>query len=378
MKKGVMSMYFNEFSNVRISALAAAVPDHREQLINYAAQFSTEEIEKFCKSTGIQERYSSVGVGTTAADLCVAAAEEIFQRTGIKRDSIDGLILLTQTPDYMTPPTSCIIQYPLGLDNCGLVYDSSIGCSGFPFGIQMACADLMAGCEKILLLVGDSFVECPGMQKDDLLFGDCGVAVVLEKVSETVAPIKVGIRTIGKGYPSLISPYGMQRHPLSDFYRDRGLEDALAYNNKGTMHGTDVFTFSIKDAPKATKEFLAHFDCQMDDYDLISIHQANKMIVDNVAKRVQAPAEKVLWSLNRYGNTRGSSTAMNICDYVQRENLHKGMKRILNLAFGVGLNVALAGFELDLSVVLPVVKTSAVFDDGIDSFSYFTKEGGED
>ena len=58
MKKGVMSMYFNEFSNVRISALAAAVPDHREQLINYAAQFSTEEIEKFCKSTGIQERYS--------------------------------------------------------------------------------------------------------------------------------------------------------------------------------------------------------------------------------------------------------------------------------------------------------------------------------
>ena len=58
--------------------------------------------------------------------------------------------------------------------------------------------------------------------------------------------------------------------------------------------------------------------------------------------------------------------------------MHKGMKRILNLAFGVGLNVALAGFELDLSVVLPVVKTSAVFDDGIDSFSYFTKEGGED
>ena len=364
-------MYMHEFQGVRIAALAAAVPDHLEANMGYAKQFSEDEIEKFCQSTGIWTRYSSLGVGTTTSDLCVAAAEQIFRRTQINRETIDGLILLTQSPDYITPPTSCVIQYRLGLENCDLVYDSNIGCTGFPYGIQMACADLTAGCKRVLLLVGDSRPEIPGFQKDDLLFGDCGIAGVLERSDET-APIKTAIRTIGKGYVSLFAPYGMWRHTLNSFYRDRGLEDTLAFCNKETMQGTDVFTFSIKDAPKAAKEFLAHFNCAMDDYDLVSIHQANKLIVDNVAKRIKAPAEKVLWTLDRYGNTRGASTALNICDYAERENVHGGMKRILNLAFGIGLNIALADFELDMSGVLPIIKTSEVFDDGIGSFTYFS------
>lgn len=368
-------MYFHEFHGVRLSALAAAVPDAREQISSYAGRFSEAEIEKFCKSTGIRERYSSIGVGTTAADLCVAAAKEIFSRFSVEKDEVDGLIFLSQTPDYCAPPTSCVIQHRLGLENCGVVYDSNIGCTGFPFGIQMACANLMSGCRKVLLLVGDSFTELPGMQKDDLLFGDCGVAALLEKADEAAPPIKVGVRTIGKGYPSLIAPYGMWRHPLSGFYKERGLEDALAYNDKGTMHGADVFTFSIKDAPKTAKEFLEYFGCGMEDYDCVSIHQANKMIVDNVAKRIKAPAEKVLWSLDRYGNTRGASTALNLCDYAEREGVHSGRKRVLNLAFGIGLSIVLADFSMEMDRVLPIVKTTEVFDDGITNYSYFSEDG---
>lgn len=367
-------MYFNQFSGMKISALAAAVPDNRQEIIEYKDQFPEGEIEKFCQATGIRERWYSVGVGTTAADLCVAAANEIFARMNVDKESIDALIFLTQSPDYFVPPTSCVIQHRLGLENCGLVYDSNIGCTGFLFGIQMACADLMAGCRKVLVMAGDSSTELMQIQKDDLLFGDCGVAAILERTEEAMPypPIKVGIHTIGKGYQALLSPYGMHRHPAVAFYKDRGLEDTLAFINRGTMQGTDVFTFSIKDAPKAVKEFLGHFSCAMDDYDLVSIHQANKMIVDNVAKRIKAPMEKVLLSLDRYGNTRGSSTVMNICDYAQRENVRQGTKHILNLAFGIGLNIAVVDFQLDMSVVLPIVKTKEIFDDGIDSFTYFT------
>lgn len=365
-------MYIHEFQGVRISALAAAVPDHHERIMSYAEQYPEWELEKFCKSTGIQERYYSVGVGTTAADLCVAAAEAVFQQKGIDRKSIDGLILLTQTPDYMVPPTSCVVQHRLGLEDCGLVYDSNIGCTGFPFGIQMACADLMAGCKRVLLLVGDSTVEERGLQKDSFLFGDCGIAAILERTDEPVPPVRIGIRTIGKDFRALIAPYGGYRHSIQQFYEDRGLKDTLAYTWNSTMEGTDVFTFSIKDAPKAAKEFLDHFDCKINDYDLISIHQANKIIVENVAKRIKAPSEKVLWSLDRYANTRGASAALNICDYAQREQVYSGKKHIFNLTFGIGLNIAIADFELDMSGVLPIVKTTETFDDGIDSFTYFT------
>lgn len=104
---------------------------------------------------------------------------------------------------------------------------------------------------------------------------------------------------------------------------------------------------------------------------MISIHQANKLIVDNVVKRIKAPREKVLISFGHYGNTRGASTAINILDYAERENIYSGTKRILNLAFGIGLNIALAAFELDMSRCLPIIKTREVFDDGINSYTYF-------
>ena len=108
-----------------------------------------------------------------------------------------------------------------------------------------------------------------------------------------------------------------------------------------------------------------------DDYDLISIHQANKMIVDNVAKRIKAPAEKVAISLDRYGNTRGGSTAINILDYAQREQGNSGTMRIFNLAFGIGLNVAIADFQIDAGRTLPIIKTQEGFDDGITNYTYF-------
>lgn len=370
-------MYFGEFPGVKISALAAAVPDNHEQIMDYAGQFPEGEVEKFCKVIGVLERYYGMSTGITAADLCAAAAEEVFRRTGIDRDSIDGLIFLTQSPDYLVPPTSCVLQYRLGLKNCDVVYDSNIGCTGFPFGIQMACANLAAGCRRILLLVGESSYW-PVLIKDDLLFGDCGVAAVLERTEENTAPVRCGIRTLGEGYKALLTPYGLARHPAMDFYNDRGGKDTATYVNRGWMNGMDVFSFSITDAPKAAKEFLSHFEVGMEDYDLISIHQANKMIVDNVVKRIKAPKEKIHWTLDRYGNTRGASTAMNICDYAERENVHSGTKRILNLTFGIGLNIALADFELDMGNVLPIIKTSEAFDDGIDNFTYFTdeKEGG--
>lgn len=368
-------MYLHEFQNIRISALAAAVPDRLEQIMDYAHLFPEGEIEKFSKSTGIYERYSAIGVGTTAADLCVAAAGEIFRRFEVDRDTIDGLVFLTQTPDYFALPTSCVIQSRLGLEKCGVVYDSNIGCTGFPFGIQMACAQLMSGCKRVLLLVGDSNTFETHFTKDTLLFGDCGIAALLERSEGAPSPIRVGIQTIGKGYQALFAPYGMYRHPLNNFCDERGIKDALAYNNKAIMQGADVFTFSITDAPKAAKEFYKHFSCAAEDFDLISIHQANKMIVDHVAKRIKAPREKVLWTLDRYGNTRGSSTALNICDYAQRQGPQES-KNILNLAFGVGLNIALASFELDMSRVLPILKTSEVFQDGINNFTYFSDRNG--
>lgn len=80
------------------------------------------------------------------------------------------------------------------------------------------------------------------------------------------------------------------------------------------------------------------------------------MIIDNVAKRIKAPQEKVINSIERFGNTRGASTAVNICDYAENNNIYEGDKKILALAFGIGLNVTVASFTIDMSVCLPIIK----------------------
>lgn len=365
-------MNFFEFRNIKISGMATAVPDRHQKMTDYIHLFEDGEIEKFCATTGIYEKYNAYGVGTTTADLCVEAANNLFEKLGVDKSAIDGLIMVTQTPDYFIPPTSCVIQYRLGLDNCGLVYDSNIGCTAFPFGLQMACANITAGCKKILLLVGDANPDRGEVtNKDGLLFGDAGVATLIEKTEEATPPIRIGIETIGSGYKALVAPYGMRRHPLSEVAKKRGYEFAAFHDNGVYMSGADVFTFSIKDAPRVMKAFMNNYAESMNDYDLISLHQANKMIVDNIVKRIKAPKEKVINSIARFGNTRGASAAVNICDYAEKNDIYCGEKKILALTYGIGLNVTVASFNFDFGKCLPIIKTSEVFDDGIDSETYF-------
>ena len=76
-------------------------------------------------------------------------------------------------------------------------------------------------------------------------------------------------------------------------------------------------------------------------------------------------------SIARFGNTRGASTAVNICDYAEENNIVEGNREIFILGFGVGLNVTVASINLDMSVCLPIIKTTDVYDDGIDSETYF-------
>lgn len=95
------------------------------------------------------------------------------------------------------------------------------------------------------------------------------------------------------------------------------------------------------------------------------------MIIDNVAKRIKASKDKVINSIARFGNTRGASTVVNICDHAEVNNAYEGHKKILALAFGIGLNVTVASFTMDMSKCLPLIKTNAVYDDGIDNETYF-------
>ena len=90
-------MNFFEFKGIKIAGMATAVPDRHQKMSDYDYLFAEGEVEKFCAATGIYEKYNAYGVGTTTSDLCVVAANKLFEKLNINKDTIDGLSNHDQT-----------------------------------------------------------------------------------------------------------------------------------------------------------------------------------------------------------------------------------------------------------------------------------------
>ena len=82
-------MNFFEFKGIKIAGMATAVPDRHQKMSDYDYLFAEGEVEKFCAATGIYEKYNAYGVGTTTSDLCVAAANKLFEKLNINKDEIE-------------------------------------------------------------------------------------------------------------------------------------------------------------------------------------------------------------------------------------------------------------------------------------------------
>lgn len=363
------------FENIEIKAMAATVPDDCEQLMDFSSLLPEGEMEKFCQTTGIYQRYAGHHKKVIASDLCVVAAEHIFRKFPELKSKIDALVFMSQSFDYSSPATAGVIQMRLGLDQCGVAYDITYGCAAFPFGLQIAGSFISGGCQNVLLLIGDNGTAPEIKDKDDLLFGDAGCAIVVGRMdcgSERIpGGIQIRLETIGSKYQALMFPFGANRHRYYDIVAEVGEENASKLLGR-YMNGPDVFTFSIKDTPRAVKRFYEDFHCDADDFDFAAIHQANRMIVDNVAKRIQFKKEKVPIAMDRYANTNGVSVPITICDFFERTSA-AGIKRVLSVAFGIGMSIGVCSCYIDSAVCLPIIKTDKSYDDGIDYQEFLLK-----
>lgn len=126
----------NNIEGIKINSISCAVPRRKLSLVEYAPDLFTEKsARRMAKGTG----FSALRVSdenTTTSDLCAAAAEQIF--VDIDRNSIGALVFVTQTPDYVLPATSHILQDRLGLKNDVLCLDINEGCSGYVTGVYVA------------------------------------------------------------------------------------------------------------------------------------------------------------------------------------------------------------------------------------------------
>lgn len=347
-------MAIDHVKNVKISAVACAVPNDKLTAEDFYQYLEKDVVDRFVKDVGVSQKFYSKDRRTITSDLCYEAAEEIFRKKDIDRESIDGLIFISQTPDYPAPATACLLQYRLGLSENCMAYDVSLGCSGYVYGLHMAATSLQSGyMKRILLLVGDtSDGISPTVSLNDLLFGDCGSATIVD-YDEMSDGFKFDLRTIGSGFKALGATTGLRYANIGNPSFDPSIH----------MDGLSIFTFSISQVPKLFKSFLQSFNKRIEDYDTVLLHQANKSMLDVIIKKIKVDINKVPFSLNEYANTSSATIPNLICHYYGENNIDKDLSVIM-AGFGIGLSLGIADAKINPKNILPIISTDITWDEG--------------
>ena len=347
-----------EIKNVRVTGVAAAVPRNVVYTTDFDF-FTPEEAGVFNNTVGIKQRHIAPE-DVCASDLCFAAAEQLLADLKWERESVDVLIFESVTGDYKTPPTSCLLQDRLGLSEDCFAMDIPMGCCGCMYAITTGGNLLSSGnVKRALLLIGDTALRMGSMKDKSRvpLFGDCGTAMALE-YDPTASDIVVDFHTYGKGYEALMTPHGGFRHPVtkeSFEYEDFG-NGIIRAPLHTLINGMNVFSFAISKPPRSIETFITDYGIDRErDVDYFLIHQANKMIVDRIVKKLKLPLEKVPYNLEEFGNLGGASIPSLMVTRL-REQLMEGGKSLLMSSFGLGLTWGTMWMKTRPMVVSTLVK----------------------
>jgi 3-oxoacyl-[acyl-carrier-protein] synthase-3 len=345
-------MAFFKIENVKISGISACVPKEIEENNSYPL-FENEGVKNFIATTGVErKRMSPENICTS--DLCVTAAKVLITELQWKKEDISVLVFVTQTPDYILPATSPIMQDRLGLTKGCYTLDISLGCSGWVYGMSVVAGLLKAlfpqdVAAKALLLTGETTSKTSSKEDKSAypLFGDAGTATALEYGID-VGPMLFGMNSDGSGYKAIIINDGGYRNPISPTSLDKVTRgEGIASNNTQViLEGMDVFSFGIKEAPKSVNALIEYFDLNKDQIDYITFHQANLFMNEQIRKKLKLPSEKVPYSLRDFGNTSSASIPLTFVTQIRDELREKKLSHIA-CGFGVGLSWGSMYFTTD-------------------------------
>jgi 3-oxoacyl-[acyl-carrier-protein] synthase-3 len=351
-------MAFLKIENVAIRGISACVPPKVEENRDLPF-YGPGEAEQVITATGIERRHVATA-DIAVSDLCFKAAEKLIEELGWEKDSIDVLALATQNADYVNHPTSFVVHERLGLPESTMCVDFFHGCPAWVVSLGNIASLLSNGVVKrAILLDGDTTSK--NQRKLDResrpLFGDACTATALEYCPGAPS-ILSNIGTKSEDGIAIANTLGGMRNPYTmETYKRRldMLSGAIPPDpNADHMDSMDVFSFAITKVPKAIKKLCSEFELDIEEIDELVLHQANKMIVEAIAKRLKVPMEKVPLSLKNYGNTTSASVPLTIVSECAEE--YRACKvKSLTCGFGTGLAWGAVYFETENMVVPNVI-----------------------
>jgi 3-oxoacyl-[acyl-carrier-protein] synthase-3 len=289
----------------------------------------------FVEATGIMEKRWSNDF--TTSDLGEKAAEQLIKDLNWDKKEIGALILVTQTPDYILPATSCILQDKLGLSKECFALDISLGCSGWVYGLSVISSLMQNGMiKKGILIAGDARRQC--LEEVDQLFGFAATATAVE-YKEGAEGFQFHFGTDGSGYDAIIKPVGGCRNQVTakDLIPVMCEDGRKRHGYQTVMKGMDVFAFGITAVPRSIKKLVTEYGIDTNKVEYYVFHQANKMLNEAIRKKLKLTEEQVPYSLSHFGNTSSASIPLTIITQIG-DKLKGKRTEIIGCGFGVGLS----------------------------------------
>ena len=320
--------------SVGILGTGSAFPE--EELTNFDLERIVNTTDEWIsKRTGISKR-RILDKNTPGYKLGVSAAKEALKDAGIEASEIGLIIVSTETPDFLSPSTSCNIQREIEATNAA-AFDLNAACSGFVYGLATAKSFIVSGQYKYVLLVGCEALTRAVDWTDRntcVLFGDGAGAVVLGPVESEYGIINTCLGAEGHlGHNITIPCY---------YFSDDEKNKRNGEEKKSIwMDGQEVFKFAVKALEQATKKVLDYANMGIDDIKLVFPHQANSRILDGAARRLGISSEKIFTNLHKYGNISSASIPVAL-DEAKKEGLIEKGDNLVLVGFGGGLTWASA------------------------------------
>jgi 3-oxoacyl-[acyl-carrier-protein] synthase-3 len=314
-----------------ITGLATYVPERVVTNAELARTLDTSD-DWIVTRTGIRER--RVGApGETTSTMGAEAVRRLMAAKGLGREDIDLLIVATVTPDMVFPPTACLIQDRLGMQQVW-GFDLSAACSGFLYALTTGTQFVASGVHRRVVVVGADLMSAiidPLDRTTAVLFGDGAGAVLLEAAEPGFGILDFLHRVDGSGRSDLMMPAGGSLRPAS-------AATVAAREHYLKQNGRTVFKFAVSQMADSVERLLERNGLKASDLAVVIPHQANQRILDATADRLGLPHDRMASVIARYGNTTAATLPLALEDVLRAGKLARGDLAVF-VAVGAGFTV---------------------------------------
>jgi len=321
----------------KITGTGAYLPEREVTNDDLRKQFDPvipEFVDKMEASTGILSRWYAPD-DWAASDVALGAAKQALERAGKSPEDVDLIILGTDSPDYVTPATSVVLQHKLGATNAG-TFDVGCACASFPTALS-AGAGLIASnpALKTVLVVGVYMMHKLADPNDPMIFfyGDGAGAAILEPSGEP-GFVGASFRADGSYAKNWAILAGGTAEPASQEALDAG---------RMKVKMVDRYPPEINNEgwPLLVRRLAKDSGFELSDIDFVIFTQVRKPTIELVMQDLGIPMEKTHTIMENWGYTGSACVPMALDDAVQKGKIRKGDLVVL-VGSGVGYNQAAA------------------------------------